>query len=61
MNEQGRVVNRIDLKPITKVWVKFVIFKLMITTHTTIVSQDRLILLYVILAINVGKIIEKEI
>lgn len=61
MNEEGRVVNRIDLKPITKVWVKFVIFKLMITTHTTIVSQDRLILLYVILAINVGKIIEKEI
>ena len=34
------------------------------TTHTTIVSQDRLILLYAIvkgLAIDVGKIIEKEI
>lgn len=61
MNEEGRVVNRIDLKPIAKVWVKFVKFKLMLTTHTTIVSQDRLILLYVILAINVGKIIEKEI
>lgn len=22
-NEEGRMINRIDLKPITKVWVKF--------------------------------------
>ncbi|KAH9792219.1 hypothetical protein KPL71_004032 [Citrus sinensis] len=47
-NEEGRVVNRIDLKPIAKVWVKFLKSRLMPTTHTTTVSQERLVLLYVI-------------
>ena len=54
----------IDLKPIVKVWIKFLKSRLMLTIHTTMVSQDRLILLYAIvkrLAIDVGKIIEKEI
>lgn len=64
MNEEGRVVNRIDLKPITKVWVKFLESRLISTTHTTTISQDRLKLLYSIvkgLAINIREIIEKEI
>ena len=63
-NEKGRVVNRIDLKPIAKVWVKFLKSRLMPTTHTTTVSQERLVLLYDIvrgLPIDVGSIIEKEI
>ena len=63
-NEEGRVVNRIDLKPIAKVWVKFIKSRLMPTTHTTTVSQERLVLLYVIirgLPIDVGSIIEKKI
>ena len=63
-NEEGRVVNSIDLKPIAKVWVKFLKSRLMPTTHTTTVSQERLVLLYVIvrgLLINVGSIIVKEI
>ena len=63
-NEEGRIVNRIDLKPIAKVWVKFQKSKLMPTTHTTTVSQERLVLLYVIirgLPIDVGSIIVKEI
>ena len=54
----------IDLTTIAKVWVKFLKSRLMSTTHTTIVSQERLILLYVIvkgLPIDVGSIIEKEI
>ena len=58
------MVNRIDLKPIAKVWVKFLKFRLMPTTHTTTVSQERLVLLYVLvkgLPIDVGNIIEKEI
>ena len=64
MNEEGGVVNRIDLKQIAKAWVKFLKSRLMPTTNTTTISQDRLILLYAIvkgLAINVGKIIEQEI
>ena len=63
-NEEGRVINRIDLTPIAKVWVKFLKSRLMPTTHITTISQERLILLYVIvkgLPINVGNIIEKEI
>ncbi|KAH9792490.1 hypothetical protein KPL71_004147 [Citrus sinensis] len=63
-NEEGCVVNRIDLKPIAKVWVKFLKSRLMPTTHTTTVSQERLVLLYVIvrgLPIDVGSIIAKEI
>ena len=63
-NEEGRVINRIDLKPIAKVWVKFLKSRLMPTTHTTTVSQERLVLLYVIvrgLPIDVGSIIAKEI
>lgn len=58
-NEEGRMINRIDLKPITKVWVKFLKSRLIPTTHTTTVSQDRLVLLYVIvrgLPIDVGAI-----
>ena len=61
-NEEGRVVNMIDLKRIAKVWVKFVKSRLMPTTHTTMVSQERLVLLYVIvrgLPIDVGSIIAK--
>ena len=64
MNKDSRVVNMIDLKPIAKVWVKFLKSRLMPTTYITIVSQDRLILFYAIvkgLAIDVEKIIEKEI
>ena len=64
LNEDGRVVNRIDLKPIAKVWVKFLKSRLMHSTHTTTVSHERLILLYVILkglTIDVGKIIKREI
>lgn len=58
------MISMIDLKPIVKVWIKFLKSRLMLTIHTTMVSQDRLILLYAIvkrLAIDVGKIIEKEI
>ena len=54
----------IDLTTIAKVWVKFLKSRLMPTTHTTTVSQERLILMYVIvkgLPIDVGSIIEKEI
>lgn len=64
MNEGGRVVNRIDLKPVAKVWVKFLKSRLIPTTHTNTVSQDRLVLLYAIvkkLSIDVSKIIKKEI
>ena len=63
-NEQGHVINMIDLKPIAKVWVKFLKSRLMPTTHTITVLQEKLVLLYVIvrgLPINVGSIIEKEI
>ena len=64
VNEEGRVVNMIDLKPIAKVWVKFLKSRLMPTTHTTMVLQERLVLLYVLvrgLPIDVGSIIAKEI
>ena len=64
VNEEGNVVNRIDLKPVAKVWVKFLKSRLMPTTHTTTVSQEILVLLYVLvkgLPIDVGSIIEKEI
>ena len=64
VNEEGWVINRIDLKPIVKVWVKFLKSRLMPTTHTTTVSQERLMLSYVIvrgLSIDVGSIIKKEI
>ena len=64
INEEGIVVNGIDLKHIAKVWVKLLKSRLMSVTYTTTVSQDRLILLYVIvmcLVISVGRIIEKEI
>ena len=63
-NKEGCVVNRIDLKPIANVWVKILKSRLMPTTHTTTVSQERLVLLYVLvrgLPIDVGSIIEKEI
>ncbi|KAH9762999.1 hypothetical protein KPL70_001024 [Citrus sinensis] len=43
-NEEGHVVNIIDLTPIAKVWVKFLKSRLMPTTHTTTVSQERLVL-----------------
>lgn len=58
------MINRIDLKLIATVWVKFLKSRLMPTTHTIIVSQERLVLLYAIvrgLPIGVGAIIEKEI
>ena len=61
-NEEGRVINMIDLKPIAKVWVKFLKSRLMPTTYTTTVSQERLVFLYVIvrgLPTDVGSIIEK--
>ena len=64
VNEEKRVVNRIDLKRIVKVWVKCLKSRLMPTTHTTMVSQERLVFLYVIvreLPIDVGSIIVKEI
>ena len=63
-NEEARVRNKIDLKPITKIWVKNFKSRLMPTTHTTTVSQERLILLYVIvrgLPIDVRAIIKREI
>ncbi|KAH9763201.1 hypothetical protein KPL70_001079 [Citrus sinensis] len=63
-NEEGRVINKIDLKPIAKVWVKFLKSRLIPTAHTTTVSQERLVLLYVIVigfSIDVGSIIKKEI
>ena len=47
-NEEGRAVNKIDLKSIAKVWVKFLKSMLMPTTHITTVSEERLVLLYVI-------------
>ena len=37
-NEEGRVINRIDLTLIAKVWVKFLKSRLILTTHTTTVS-----------------------
>ena len=58
------MINRTGLKPIAKVWVKFLKSRLMPTTYTTTVSQERLVLLYVLvrgLPIDVGNIIEKEI
>ena len=63
LNEEGRVVNKIDLKQIAKVWVKFLKSWLIPITHTTTVSHEKLILLYVILKglpIDVGKIIERD-
>ena len=63
-NEEGCVINRIDLTPIAKVWVKFLKSRLMPTIHTTTVSQERLVLLYVLvkgLPIDVRSIIENEI
>ena len=62
--KEGRVVNRIDLKPIAKVWVKFLKSRLMPTTHTTMVSLERLVLLYTFvrgLPIDVSSTIAKEI
>ena len=64
MNDEERVVNMIELKPIAKVWMIFLKSKLIPTTHTTIVSQDWLILLYALvkgLTKDVRKIIGKEI
>lgn len=64
LNEECRVVNRIDLNLVPKMCVKFLKSRLVHTTHTTMVSRERLILLYVIiksLPINVRKIIEREI
>lgn len=63
-SKEGRVRNRIDWKLVTKIQVKFLKFRLMSTTKTTIVSQESLTLLYVIvkgLPIDVGAIIEREI
>lgn len=56
-NKKARIVNMIDLKLI----VKFLKSRLMPTTHTTTVSQDRLLLFFAIvkaLTINIGKVIE---
>ena len=64
LNEEGIVVNRIDLKLVAKVWIKILKSQLIPTTHTTTVSHERLILLYAILKglpIDVGKIIWREI
>ena len=64
LNKEGRVVNRIDLKLVAKIWAKFLKSQLIPTTHTTTVSHERLILLYAIikgLPIDVGKIMEREI
>lgn len=64
MNKEGRVVNKIDWKLIAKVWVNFLKYRVMPTTHTTIVSQDRLILFYAIvkrLTIDDEKVIERKI
>ena len=63
-NEEGRVINIIDLKHVAKVWVKFLKSRLMPTTDITTVSQERLVLLYVIvrgILIDMGVIIEREI
>lgn len=57
VNKEARIVNMIDLKLI----VKFLKSRLMPTTHTTTVSQDRLLLFFAIvkaLTINIGKVIE---
>lgn len=57
VNKEAMIVNMIDLKLI----VKFLKSRLMPTTHTTTVSQDRLLLLFAIvkaLTINIGKVIE---
>lgn len=59
MNEEGRVVNRIDLKLIDKVWVKVLKSRFIPTTHTTTVSQKRLIVLYTVvraLELMVGRL-----
>lgn len=64
MNEESRVVNKIDLKLIANVWVKFLKFRLIPTTYATTISHERLIVLYAILKglpIDVGKIINREI
>lgn len=61
VNKERIIANMINLKPIAKVRVKFLKSILMPTTHTTTVSQERIILLYVIVkdfGIDVGKIIE---
>lgn len=63
-NEEGRVVNQVYLTPIARVWVEFLKSCLMPTTQTTTVSQERLVLLYVLirgLPIDVGTILEREI
>lgn len=39
-NEEGRVVNRIDLKPVAKIWVDFLKSRLMPIIHTTTMSQE---------------------
>lgn len=57
VNKEAMIVNMIDLKLI----VKFLKSRLMPTTHTTTVSQDRLLLFFAIvkaLTINIGKVIE---
>lgn len=57
VNKEAMIVNMIDLKLI----VKFLKSRLMLTTHTTTVSQHRLLLLFAIvkaLTINIGKVIE---
>lgn len=48
INKEGRVVSRMDLKPIAKVWIKFLKAILMPTTHTIMVFQDKRVLLYAI-------------
>lgn len=64
VNEENRVVNKIQLKPIAKVWVKLLKSRLMPTIHITTVSEERHILLYDIVKgfdIEIRKIIGKEI
>ncbi|MFQ6663324.1 hypothetical protein Gotur_030894, partial [Gossypium turneri] len=52
------------LKPVAKVWFYFVRYSFMPISHSSIISMERMLLLYTILiekSINVGKIILKEI
>ena len=42
LNEESRGVNRIDLKPVAKVWENFLKSRLIPTTYTTTVSHENL-------------------
>ncbi|MFQ6667336.1 hypothetical protein Gotur_033394 [Gossypium turneri] len=52
------------LKPVAKVWFYFVHYSFIPISHSSTISMERMLLLYIILtekSINVGKIILKEI